>query len=213
MDKIEKLEKRIQEMESFIRLMKMNNDDHNKEVKIWRNLIPDQDGFEENFLKKYSKEAYQEKGLSDDFNVLDFSDAVENQKKNDAVKRLHYWMDFQKKMISIIGRYEYSEGEYWQELRFFVKQFIQYYQDAIVERILKAGKHFEGSGNRPQWNPDNTAQWFDELYPSFSDKKTLVYDEIRKRHNPDDPNKDENGVPNNPSERTIRNQLKESGRI
>lgn len=207
------LEKRLKELEFFMRYMRTNNKEQNIESSIWKNLIPKQDKFEESFLKKYSKVTYKEKGLSEKFDELDFADAVKNQKKSDAVQNLHYWLDFQNKMLNNIGLHDYFEDKYWQELRFFVKQFIEYFQNSIVERILKEGRHFEGSGNKPQWKPEKTIQWWDELYPNFSKKKTVVYNEIRKRHNPDEVNKDENGVPNYPSERTIREQLKKFGKI
>lgn len=213
MDDLQKLEKRIKELESFMRFMRTNREDENIDIRIWKNLIPKQNEFEESFIKKYSKDTYRKKGFSEKFDELDFTDAVNNQKKSDAVQNLHYWLDFQYKMITIIGFHDYIADKYWQELRFFVKQFIEYFQNSIVERILKVGKHFEGSGNKPQWKPEKTIQWWDELYPNFSKKKTEVYNEIRKRHNPDEVNKDENGVPIYPSERAIREQLKKFGKI
>lgn len=214
MDKIKELEKRIQKLESFIQLMRMNNDENNRKVKALRGLIPDQDGFEKKFLKKYSSKEYRKKGFSGELNKLDINDALSTAKNlGDKAKQLHYWMEFQNDMTEILGLDAYIKGEYWQELRFFVMQFIGFYQNAIVERVLKEGKHYEGSGNRPLWDPEKTVIWWDELYPNYSDKKTSVYNEIRKRHNPNDLNKDKNGVPNNPSQKTITNHLKDAGRI
>ncbi|MCC5906013.1 MAG: hypothetical protein JJU13_07405 [Balneolaceae bacterium] len=150
MKKIERLEKRINELETFIRLMKWNNDNHNKDVRIWRKIIPDNKGFEENFIQKYSIKEYRKRGFSEEYDQLDFKTAVEKmQKLGDGSKKLHFWMNFHRKLIDTIGLDQYALSDYWGELIWFIRQSIEYYQNKIIERILKEGKHFEGSGRTP----------------------------------------------------------------
>lgn len=214
MDKIEQLEKRISELEKTVNAFKEKNKQDSL-VEFGVSLsMKSAENYERHLLNKFSIDRYKEIGLKEDVYPLDFSKMLERgnkARKADALQAYKEWKKSLNTIHEVLGKAKYFPQ--WYPLTSFVKSAVKYYEQSIIERVLKEGKHFEGSGNRPQWNPENTAQWFDELYPSFSDKKTMVYNEIRKRHNPDDPNKDENGVPNSPSERTIRNQLKEAGRI
>lgn len=211
MGKIEELEKRIEELESFIRMAKIEKEDRSDIAIIWRKVTPDNEGFEDNFINKYSIAEFEKQGFPSEYKTLDFQTAIKDSKGlGDKAKKLRFWMAFQRKMIDELGLLEYRDSEYWAELVWFTRSAIRYYQDKIIERILKEGKHFEGSGNRPQWDAGDTVKWWDELYPSFSKKKTDVYNEIRRRHNPQN---SYSTVPAYPSEKTIRTHLQKAGRI
>lgn len=150
-EKIKKLGERISQLESYVGFQKWINEDRTKEARIWKKITSDNKGFEENFIKKYSVKEYRNKGFEKEFEQLDFKTVIDKAGKlGDGSKKLKFWMDFQRKMINTIGIYDYEMSEYWAELKWFAKCAVNYYQDAIIERILQEGKHFEGSGRKAE---------------------------------------------------------------
>lgn len=203
MDKIEQLEKRIEELE---KQLTAERNKKNKAI-LSRSLIVNPD-YRIEIVKKYSAH-----NLQDKHRELDLKKAIELAKKeSDGAKKLKFWYEYHLKMKKIIGSHYNSAA--WYDLNYFVERVIEYHENKIFERLLKEAEFFKGKGNKfdPATPPEKTAKLWDELYPVFSDKKGDVYNEIRKRLN-DEKENPENGVLAYPTNKTIRSHLKKTGRI
>ena len=209
MNKIEKLEKRIEKLEEQLKKVRSN------EMQIGTSLLNVVDPDSETRVQV--EEKYSEGNLPANFKQFDLNKAIkEASKKGDASRKLAYWTTF----FINLGTTKFSKTEriFFEELYCFALHAKQYYENIVIERLLEEGRYYEGRGNKPQWNEMNSIAWWNEL---SNDKnylkcgrpmKTKIYDEIRRRHNPKDPNQ-KNGVPASPTEKTIRNHLQKAGRI
>lgn len=209
MDKVEKLEKRIEELEERIntekKIRELQTPPLNKEILKYASsfiedlITRDKKSFRNAFMDKYSKE-----NLPEGSKHLCIKKALkESKKKNNNAEKLQYWKSYKDSLDN-------RKNIHWTGLQYFVSKAIEYYEERVIAFILDEERFFKKSGNKETWDSEKTVKWWDEMPTDWT--KTKRYNEIRKRHNPNDPNK-KDGVPVKPTEKTIRNQLQEADRV
>jgi len=223
MDKIKDLEERIEKLEKQIKkLDRQLKIDKSKKVLADSSLLcivdPDPDS------RVKIEEKYSDTNLPPKLKNFDINKAIKaSRDKNNAAQRLDFWTLYHRNLNDTIINLNKSvstvdESFLLKELHTFSLHAKRYYENIVIERLLKKGEYYTGRGNRHSYDPEKTVEWWDELLKDDSFLKDgepikgKMYDEIRKRHNPNDPNK-ENGVPIKPSRRTIRTHLQKAGRV
>jgi len=209
MDKIKELEKRIETLEKEMSENRRSRSD--KGLAKLRVIKSDSDPMG-NIFEKYS-----EKNLPDEVKDLAIERQIEEaNKKSDTAKKLQYWYDY---LMFLSLDKNTSDKFFWRELFIFVENVILMYEMEVIKRLVKKGKYYEGKGNRYRFDPELTVKWWDDMSISYfyKDKNgkvltTKIINEIRKKHNPDDANT-KDGIPQTPSDKTIRNHLRTAGRL
>jgi len=180
MNKIEKLEKRIEELEQKLAAK--------EETETWKALteavivFPD-GNYRTNLEQKYSFP----KGNK--FERFDLKRAIENapHPNDKPPKKLEYWAKFQKDLKRTLGENYGSPA--WHELCFLVEEAINIYKDAIVRYVLKEGKYVDLGGRKPEINREAVIQKWEKYStdPEYihtdtqykgEPKKEIIYEQI-----------------------------------
>lgn len=155
MDKIDRLEKRIEELGKRFERLDKNNDDNtsliDKANRFLEELLTrDKTTFKHVFLNKYSG-----KNLPQDCKHLDIIKAIEKVKDRNRAVKLNHWKEYK---ISLGNR----KNIHWHALQYFVDKAIEYYENEVIEYILNEGKYVDGGG-RPVKDEEKIIQQYKKL--------------------------------------------------
>lgn len=146
MDKVEQLEKRIEQLESVIEEQKEKEKRSNlfdKADSFLEELVTrEEDTYQTTFLNKYTKD-----NLPEDSKQLCIKEAINGMRQQwNSAKKLDYWKKYKKKLNSPYKR----DNVHWHALQYFVNRVIQYYETRVIQDILKDAKFIDMGGPREQ---------------------------------------------------------------
>jgi len=161
MDKIEKLENRIEELEK--KLERKQN-----KPPAWKRLtravfVEWDDNYKYNFVKNCS---FPEDHKLSAFDLNKLLKAAPNDKAK-TPKKLEYWEAVYTDLKQVLGEHY---GKRWWDLCYFVEMSVKYYESRIMEYILENGKYVDFGGPRERKDVKRKAyQIFNELDRDNSD--------------------------------------------
>ena len=138
-ERIEKLEKRIEELEK--------DRDKQRARKLSKAVIVSPDPL----YRVKIEEMYSEANLTGKYKQFDFKKAVNgaNEKRN-RDQKLEYWYAFYGKLKAVLGD-QYGQG-FWMDLCYLVEKIIDYYENDVIKYILKEGKYIDTGGAPNYYN-------------------------------------------------------------
>ena len=174
-ERIEKLEKRIEELES--------ERDKQRAQKLSKAVIVSPDPL----YRVKIEEKYSESNLTGKYKQFDLKKAVNgaNEKRN-RDQKLEYWYAFYGKLKAILGD-QYGQG-FWMELCYLIEKIIDYYENDVITYILKEGKYIDNGGAPNYYNKAQIIAHWERLKDTTNRMAVygLIADEIGIEHHVSD---------------------------